>query len=624
MLELSAGRSLAARRQRAEVEADGSWTWSGTIDGEPLSSATFVRMGGVVQGSIRSSAGAFSLEPLGDGPDHVLRQIDSGLTPPELPPLVPPVAGRPGADLMVSADDDDREIDLFVVYTAAARQQAGGNDLAVKARIALGVAEANTAFVNSGLAQRLRLVGAELIGYRESGDLSTDLQRLTAKADGFIDQVHERRRAVGADLVTLVAGSVAGRACGVAWVMRPVSLTFAPYAFSVTAYTCISPNYTFGHELAHNMGAAHAPEDPNTLPAIPYAYGYKDPDQAFRTVMAYDCPAGCPRVLHFSNPTVTYDGKPTGTAALHNNALALSQAAATVANFGASRAAETLLGAPGPPRLDTHGTAVMLSWDPPAVGMPSGYLVEVGTDEGFADVATFALGPSETSFVRTEVPPGSYWVRVRAVDASGPGAPSSSVSLRMSDTGRCLIPVSQPTLQPATVQGGIVTLAWTSPATGHPVDRYFVGVGTRPQSLDAAVIDTGSTDLTLTTAAGPGVYFVRVAGLNACGVGAASNEIGVVVGPQVPGPPTGLLAGISMDRVVTLSWQPSSAGGAPTEYVIEAGEAPGLSNVAVLPTASSMTSFVIAAPPGRYYVRVRALNAHGSSLPSAEIELVVV
>jgi len=79
-----------------------------------------------------------------------------------------------------------------------------------------------------------------------------------------------------------------------------------------------------------------------------------------------------------------------------------------------------------------------------------------------------------------------------------------------------------------------------------------------------------------------------------------------------------------VDHVVTLSWRPSSAGGTPTEYVIEAGDAPGLSNIAVLPTASAMTSFVIAASPGRYYVRVRALNANGSSLPSEEIELVVV
>ncbi len=28
--------------------------------------------------------------------------------------------------------------------------------------------------------------------------------------------------------------------------------------------------------------------------------------------MAYDCPVSCPRVLHFSNPNVTYGGNPTG------------------------------------------------------------------------------------------------------------------------------------------------------------------------------------------------------------------------------------------------------------------------------------------------------------------------
>ena len=314
VLDLFEGRSVAARRQRAEPGPDGSWTWSGTVENEPLSAVTFVRVGDVVQGSIRSSTGAFSLEPLASGRDHVLRQVDSRQTAAELPPLVPPRARTLDASQNLSLDDGGT-IDVFVVYTAAAREQAGGSDTAVKARIALGVAETNAAFANSHLAQRLRLVGSELVGYRESNDLSTDLRRLTADADGMMDEVHSRRRAVAADLVQLVVGSVAGGGHAaspwVAWAGN-VSAAFAPYAFSVTAYPCISPNYTFGHELAHNMGTAHAPQDPNAPPAFPYAYGYKDPEQRFRTVMAYDCPSGCPRVLHFSNPAVSYDGQRDG------------------------------------------------------------------------------------------------------------------------------------------------------------------------------------------------------------------------------------------------------------------------------------------------------------------------
>lgn len=620
VLDLFDGRSVVAERQHVERASDGSWTWSGTVEDEALSAVTFVQVDDVVQGSIRSSHGTFSLEPLARGADHLLRQVDPQQVGPERLPLIPPPL--PTLDTARSLSmDDGGTIDVFVVYTAAARQQAGGSDAAVRARIALGVAETNMALANSQLTQRLRLVGTELVGYRESDDLSTDLLRLTTDSDGILDEVHARRRAVAADLVQLVVGSVAGGACGIAWVMQTVSVSFAPYAFSVTAYPCISPNYTFGHELAHNMGTAHAPQDPNVPPALPYAYGYKDPLQRFRTVMAYDCPAGCPRVLHFSSPAVTYQGEVTGTPDQHNNALAISQTALTVANFSASRSADTLLGPPATLDVRTEGTTAMVTWTPPAAGTPAAYAIEVGSDEGFADVATFVVDRSATTFIQAGVPPGLYWIRVRGLDGNGPGAPSASVSLRMTDRGRCLAPVSLAALDEATVIDRTVTLTWSSPVAGHPVERFLIGVGLRPQGFEAGVIDTNSPAPTFTTGADPGVYFVRVAGVNACGIGEVSNEVAVVVGPPIPGPPDALRAAVSEGRLVRLTWEPPGAGGAALEYVVEAGDAPGRANVAVLPTGSAATTFAVFAPPGRYFVRVRALNFHGRSVASRDLDL---
>ena len=90
------------------------------------------------------------------------------------------------------------------------------------------------------------------------------------------------------------------------------SPNFAPYAFSVTDRTCATGNYTFGHEMGHNMGLNHARVDPVGTGAFSYSFGYKDPGNAFRTVMAYNCPVNCTRILHFSNPSVSYSGKPTG------------------------------------------------------------------------------------------------------------------------------------------------------------------------------------------------------------------------------------------------------------------------------------------------------------------------
>jgi hypothetical protein len=59
-----------------------------------------------------------------------------------------------------------------------------------------------------------------------------------------------------------------------------------------------------------------------------------------------------------------------------------------------------------------------------------------------------------------------------------------------------------------------------------------------------------------------------------------------------------------------------------TDYVIEVGSAPGSSNILVAPVGA-VTSLSAMAPPGRYYVRVRARNACGAGAASNEILVVV-
>lgn len=334
-IELAPGRIVRARLDRRETHRSGAQTWAGHVPAEPLSSVTLVASGGILQGSVRMLDGAYSIEPAAGGPVHVVRLVDADATGIGLEPVAPAVDAPPvNADTPPVAADDGSIIDVLVFYTAAARTAAGGTDLAVQTRIALGVSETNTAYANSSIAPRLRLVAAELTSYTESGDLSTDLSRFRNTGDGAMDEVHNRRDALGADMAVLVVGDTAGGACGVAYVMTSLSSGFASWAFSVTAYPCISPNYTFAHELGHNMGSAHAPEDGTSQASLyPYSFGYKNPSNLFRTVMAYNCPSTCPRVLHFSNPNVNYNGAPTGTSVQHDNARSINNAASTIANW---------------------------------------------------------------------------------------------------------------------------------------------------------------------------------------------------------------------------------------------------------------------------------------------------
>jgi hypothetical protein len=75
---------------------------------------------------------------------------------------------------------------------------------------------------------------------------------------------------------------------------------------------------------------------------------------------------------------------------------------------------------------------------------------------------------------------------------------------------------------------------------------------------------------------------------------------------------------------VTLAWTAPTTDDAPPGYIIEAGSAPGLDNLASYNTGSTATSFLTTGiPSGTYFVRVRATDGAGTSGPSNESTVVV-
>ena len=141
----------------------------------------------------------------------------------------------------------------------------------------------------------------------------------------------------------------------------------------------------------------------------------------------------------------------------------------------------------------------------------------------------------------------------------------------MTPQGRCIAPAGPPVLSAATVSGSLVTLSWTAPTTGGPVDSYVLGAGYSAGTLDAAIVETGTNALSVTVPAAFGRYFVRVAGQNPCGVGTPSNEVIVTVGPALPGPPAALAATLAPGGAVTISWNAPVSGDAPDSYVAGSG-----------------------------------------------------
>jgi hypothetical protein len=160
-----------------------------------------------------------------------------------------------------------------------------------------------------------------------------------------------------------------------------------------------------------------------------------------------------------------------------------------------------------------------------------------------------------------------------------------------------------------------VALSWV--ASAAPSSGYAISASLSPGGTPIAVLPVNNAGA-VTVAAPDGTYYVTVRGTIG-GEMVISNEVQVVVGTRLPDPPTTPTATVT-GRTVTLSWL---GGTQVTAYRLEAGTAPGLSNVVVvdLPPIGSVSANAV--PPGTYYVRVRSGNEAGWSLPSGEITVVV-
>ncbi len=341
-LNLFPDAQFVAVRNRIEI-TDTGYVWVGEIENLEPGAVTLAVNGTVMQGNVTAPNGSYAIR-FTPGGAHVIEQVDLNAFPPELPPIEPELVAA--ADQPPVMSDDGSLIDLIVVYTPLARTSAGGTS-AMQSLIDLGVSETNQAYTNSGAIQRIRLMRKEEIAYVESGSMSTDLVRLQSTSDGHMDSVHSLRNTYAADLTQLIVNSP--ESCGIAYVQSTVSNTFAPFAFGVTHYPCISPNYSFAHEMGHNMGLAHDTYPPNQAdPAFAYGHGYVNQaafvggaptNKRWRTIMAYNdqCLAvggfNCTRLLYFSNPLNTFTSDPMGNAvtadAVHN----LDNTRVTVSNF---------------------------------------------------------------------------------------------------------------------------------------------------------------------------------------------------------------------------------------------------------------------------------------------------
>ncbi|MEQ1518202.1 MAG: Calx-beta domain-containing protein, partial [Usitatibacteraceae bacterium] len=362
---------------RVERVGGNATAYIGKVAGKALSSAVIVEESGVVSGNVNVGGKKFQIRNLGDA-FHFMREVDADALPADhgtganayMQTLASAKLGERAVAAKVTAPptaaintlDDGSMIDVMVAYTPAARISQGGT-LPMKSLINLGIAETNAAYANSLVTQRVRLVYAGEVNYAEA-DYATDLARLAGTNDGFMDEVHQLRDLYGADIVSLWGNYPPASGCGLANLMLNESTSFANQAFHVVDRNCATSNYSFTHELGHNMGLQHdifdgnagttvTPEGSSVSTPINYAHGYVDMPNRFRSVMAISaqCDAqvpkiDCLRIPYFSNPSVFFDNRPffpgaaasapTGSLPNSQEFKALNDTRDTTANFKSS------------------------------------------------------------------------------------------------------------------------------------------------------------------------------------------------------------------------------------------------------------------------------------------------
>jgi hypothetical protein len=319
-----------------------STTWKGRLKGKQQGYFYLVVTEDIFLAHVASAEGVYEVSWAGDGLYKVV-QIDQSKFVDHDPAATFDAPGEILAegDLDPTADTG-AVIDIMIVYTDDARA-AEGSTPAMKARIAMAVAETNTSYANAGVTTRLRLVHVEEYSYVETGNLSTDLSRLTNTSDAHFTTVHSLRNTYAADMVGLIVEN-GGAYCGLANAI----MATASNAFQVTDRSCATGYYSFGHEFGHLQGARHdTTVDPTNTP-YSYGHGYvhtgSSAAQRWRTVMAYDTKCNnlgysCTRLQYWSNPAKVYLAAPMGVTDTKNY-LVLNNTDTTVANFRTARIAD--------------------------------------------------------------------------------------------------------------------------------------------------------------------------------------------------------------------------------------------------------------------------------------------
>tara|TARA_R110002049_G_scaffold85790_3_gene218153 strand:- start:3415 stop:6429 length:3015 start_codon:yes stop_codon:yes gene_type:complete len=394
-------------------------------------------------------------------------------------------------------------ITLLVAYTPAAAAWSAANEVNINNTISLMMARAELTNDNSDSLLYIELVHAQEVAYTELQSVQ-DLYNLRNTTDGNMDTVHTLRNTYCADLVTLLEQT--SHTGGTAFLLN--NLFGSPTnGFSILRVQQSSWTYTAIHEFGHNLGCGH--NKFQNFQAGPGIFSYSSgsrwvsvPSGNFCSIMSYESGTyyvngiSHSRVAHFSNPTISYQGAPTGDSIDADNARSIRTTKSIVAGY---RSGCSL---PSAVSVSVNGNTFCNSATITASGGVGGTIYWQGTTRGGTSTAT----PSNSQVVTLS---GTYYFRAQNAQGWGPqdSATVTIINSVPSQAGTisgvtAICPNQTQTYTVSAIPGADL-YTWTLPSGATGISR------------------TNSITVNFGTSAISGN--ITVTGNNTCGSGGASN-----------------------------------------------------------------------------------------------------
>ena len=441
------GRVLAPEMRVFEDRGDGNAMWMGGYPELGYDSVVLTLQDGHLIGRFGvPEGGTYWIRSPADGSGRLTEGLATGATcgggiVPDADQAVPAVeAVRTDPPRRVESESNHDRLDILMLYTAAAAErldQAGWGPPATFTQHAMDYL--NLVFRNNQITVTGNVVHQQAAP-AVLGQFNNPLNALTND-----QEVHDLRVEHGADLVHLFFNAEAGL-CGQAWLMTKgdtaASFWRRGYGITSVAGGCVSAERlvrpdehgnhveTFAHEIGHNLGANHDPDNTGLDPGDavhPYAYGHHNftPQPNRKSVMSYNEGRQLP---FFSTVRLKPDGYTLGVAGQRENERAMQQTINVGVRFS-DHLPEPGEPPPPPPGdrpaaptgltvMTTGSTSVKVTWTDRSDN-EEGFQVHARLQgSGWATVASVAAN-TESADIDGLRSGGRYDFRVRAFNRTG-------------------------------------------------------------------------------------------------------------------------------------------------------------------------------------------------------------